>query len=54
MKGVAQVVQPAIGGLGAMVAWPALLRKLAPTDPSYRTRGARVAASGRTIKGRVK
>jgi len=34
---MAQVMKTATAGLGAVLAWPALLRKLERLDPSYRT-----------------
>jgi hypothetical protein len=34
---MAQVMRTATAGLGAALAWPALLRKLERLDPSYRT-----------------
>jgi ribulose-5-phosphate 4-epimerase/fuculose-1-phosphate aldolase len=37
LQGIAQVMKTATAGLGAGVAWPALLRKLDRLDPSYRT-----------------
>jgi ribulose-5-phosphate 4-epimerase/fuculose-1-phosphate aldolase len=37
LEGLAEVLRTATGGLGAMVAWPALLRKLERSDPGYRT-----------------
>jgi ribulose-5-phosphate 4-epimerase/fuculose-1-phosphate aldolase len=37
LKGMAEVMKTATGGLGAMVAWPALLRKLDRMDPDYKT-----------------
>jgi ribulose-5-phosphate 4-epimerase/fuculose-1-phosphate aldolase len=37
LQGMAEVMRTATSGLGAMVAWPALLRKLERLDPSYRT-----------------
>jgi ribulose-5-phosphate 4-epimerase/fuculose-1-phosphate aldolase len=37
LQGMAQVLQTATAGLGAGVAWPALLRKLDRMDPSYKT-----------------
>ena len=37
LKGMAEVMKTATGGLGAMVAWPALLRKLDRMDPGYKT-----------------
>jgi ribulose-5-phosphate 4-epimerase/fuculose-1-phosphate aldolase len=37
LKGMAEVMKTATGGLGAMVAWPALLRKLDRMDPLYKT-----------------
>jgi ribulose-5-phosphate 4-epimerase/fuculose-1-phosphate aldolase len=37
LQGMAEVMRAATGGLGAMVAWPALLRRLERLDPSYRT-----------------
>src|SRR5690606_19561200 len=36
MQGMAQVMKTATAGQGANIAWPALLRKLERTDPSYR------------------
>ena len=37
LQGIAQVMKTVTAGLGAGVAWPALLRKLDRLDPSYRT-----------------
>jgi len=37
LEGLASVFDTATGGLGSMVAWPALLRKLERTDPGYRS-----------------
>ena len=37
LQGMAQVMKTATAGLGAALAWPALLRKLERLDPSYRT-----------------
>jgi ribulose-5-phosphate 4-epimerase/fuculose-1-phosphate aldolase len=37
LQGMAQVMKSATAGLGAGLAWPALLRKLERLDPSYRT-----------------
>jgi ribulose-5-phosphate 4-epimerase/fuculose-1-phosphate aldolase len=37
LEGMAEVMRAATSGLGAMVAWPALLRKLERMDPSYRS-----------------
>jgi ribulose-5-phosphate 4-epimerase/fuculose-1-phosphate aldolase len=37
LQGMAEVMNTATAGLGAGVAWPALLRKLERTDGSYRT-----------------
>jgi ribulose-5-phosphate 4-epimerase/fuculose-1-phosphate aldolase len=37
LQGMAQVMKTATSGLGAGIAWPALLRKLDRMDPSYRT-----------------
>ena len=37
LKGMAEVMKTATGGPGAMVAWPALLRKLDRMDPLYKT-----------------
>ncbi len=37
LKGMAEVMRTATVGLGADLAWPALLRKLERMDPSYRT-----------------
>jgi len=37
LQGMAQVVQTATAGLGANVAWPALIRKVERLDPGYRT-----------------
>jgi ribulose-5-phosphate 4-epimerase/fuculose-1-phosphate aldolase len=37
LQGVAQVMKTATAGLGAALAWPALLRKLERLDPGYRT-----------------
>jgi ribulose-5-phosphate 4-epimerase/fuculose-1-phosphate aldolase len=37
LQGIAQVMNTATSGLGAGLAWPALLRKLDRMDPSYRT-----------------
>ncbi|HYD76184.1 class II aldolase/adducin family protein [Ramlibacter sp.] len=36
LQGMAQVMKTATAGQGAQIAWPALLRKLDRTDPSYR------------------
>jgi ribulose-5-phosphate 4-epimerase/fuculose-1-phosphate aldolase len=36
LKGTAEVMNTATGGLGAMIAWPALLRKLDRMDPGYK------------------
>ena len=36
MQGMAQMLKTATAGQGANIAWPALLRKLEKTDPSYR------------------
>jgi ribulose-5-phosphate 4-epimerase/fuculose-1-phosphate aldolase len=36
LKGTAEVMKTATGGLGAMIAWPALLRKLDRMDPGYK------------------
>jgi ribulose-5-phosphate 4-epimerase/fuculose-1-phosphate aldolase len=36
MQGMAQVMKTVTAGQGANIAWPALLRKLDRTDPSYR------------------
>jgi ribulose-5-phosphate 4-epimerase/fuculose-1-phosphate aldolase len=37
LQGMAQVMKTATAGLGASLAWPALLRKLERLDPGYRT-----------------
>jgi len=37
LQGMAQVMKTATSGLGASLAWPALLRKLDRMDPVYRT-----------------
>jgi ribulose-5-phosphate 4-epimerase/fuculose-1-phosphate aldolase len=37
LKGLATVMKTATGGMGAALAWPALLRKLDRVDTSYRT-----------------
>ena len=37
LEGMAQVMKTATAGQGANIAWPALLRKLERTDPSYRS-----------------
>jgi ribulose-5-phosphate 4-epimerase/fuculose-1-phosphate aldolase len=37
LQGMAEVMRTATAGLGAGLAWPALLRKLDRLDPSYRT-----------------
>jgi hypothetical protein len=37
LQGMAQVMKTATSGLGAELAWPALLRKLDRMDPSYKT-----------------
>jgi ribulose-5-phosphate 4-epimerase/fuculose-1-phosphate aldolase len=37
LEGMAQVMKTATAGQGATIAWPALLRKLERTDPSYRS-----------------
>ena len=37
LQGMQEVMKTATAGLGAGVAWPALLRKLGRMDPSYRT-----------------
>jgi ribulose-5-phosphate 4-epimerase/fuculose-1-phosphate aldolase len=37
LQGMAEVMKTATAGLGAGLAWPALLRKLDRLDPSYRT-----------------
>ena len=37
LQGMQEVMKTATAGLGAGVAWPALLRKLERMDPSYRT-----------------
>ena len=37
LQGVSQVFQQATAGVGAGIAWPALLRKLERMDPGYRT-----------------
>jgi ribulose-5-phosphate 4-epimerase/fuculose-1-phosphate aldolase len=37
LQGMAQVMKTATTGLGASLAWPALLRKLDRMDPGYRT-----------------
>ena len=37
MEGMAQVLKTVTAGQGANIAWPALLRRLERTDPSYKT-----------------
>jgi ribulose-5-phosphate 4-epimerase/fuculose-1-phosphate aldolase len=37
LEGLGQVMKTATAGLGANIAWPALLRKLDRTDPGYKT-----------------
>jgi ribulose-5-phosphate 4-epimerase/fuculose-1-phosphate aldolase len=37
VKGMAQVMKTATTGLGAALAWPALLRKVERMDPGYRS-----------------
>ncbi|MDC8785663.1 class II aldolase/adducin family protein [Roseateles koreensis] len=37
LEGIANVMKVASAGMGAEIAWPALLRKLERLDPSYRT-----------------
>jgi ribulose-5-phosphate 4-epimerase/fuculose-1-phosphate aldolase len=37
LEGLAQVMKTVTAGQGANIAWPALLRRLEKTDPSYRT-----------------
>ena len=37
LAGMAEVMKIATAGQGAMLAWPALLRKLDRSDPSYKT-----------------
>jgi len=37
LEGMEKVMKAGTGGQGAMIAWPALLRRLERTDPSYRT-----------------
>ena len=37
LDGLAQVLKTVTAGQGANIAWPALIRKLERTDPSYRT-----------------
>jgi ribulose-5-phosphate 4-epimerase/fuculose-1-phosphate aldolase len=37
MQGMAQVLKTVTAGQGANIAWPALLRRLDRTDPSYKT-----------------
>jgi ribulose-5-phosphate 4-epimerase/fuculose-1-phosphate aldolase len=37
LQGIASVMKVATAGMGAALAWPALLRKLDRTDPSYKT-----------------
>lgn len=37
MQGMAQVMKTATAGMGAGIAWPALLRRLDRLDPSFRT-----------------
>lgn len=37
LQGLAQVMKTVTAGQGAQIAWPALLRKLDRTDPSYRS-----------------
>jgi ribulose-5-phosphate 4-epimerase/fuculose-1-phosphate aldolase len=37
LQGMAQVMQTATAGLGAALAWPALLRKVERMDPGYRS-----------------
>jgi ribulose-5-phosphate 4-epimerase/fuculose-1-phosphate aldolase len=36
MDGMAQVMKTVTAGQGANIAWPALIRKLDRTDPSYK------------------
>ncbi|MCU0942852.1 MAG: class II aldolase, partial [Hydrogenophaga sp.] len=37
LAGMAEVMKIATAGMGANIAWPALLRKLDRSDPSYQT-----------------
>ena len=37
LQGLAEVMKTVTAGQGANIAWPALLRKLDKTDPSYKT-----------------
>ena len=37
LAGMAEVMKIATAGMGANIAWPALLRKLDRSDPSYKT-----------------
>ena len=37
LAAMAEVMKNATAGMGAMLAWPALLRKLDRSDPSYKT-----------------
>jgi len=37
VAGIASVMKVATAGMGAALAWPALLRKLDRMDPSYRS-----------------
>ena len=37
LEGLAQVMKTATGGMGASLAWPALLRKLDRMDASYKS-----------------
>jgi hypothetical protein len=37
MDNMGQVMKTVTAGQGAQIAWPALLRKLDRTDPSYKT-----------------
>jgi hypothetical protein len=37
MQGLSQVMKTATAGMGASLAWPALLRKLDRMDPGYKT-----------------
>ena len=37
LQGLSAVMKTATAGMGANLAWPALLRKLDRMDPSYRT-----------------
>ena len=37
LEGMEQVMKKGSAGQGPMIAWPALIRKLDRTDPSYKT-----------------